>query len=61
MLFGERVAVYCENHTERLRSLKEIQIPQDIKAGGSYANRRALGSSLERCPFVGHFNDAFCS
>jgi hypothetical protein len=37
MLFGETVAVYCENHTEHTDTLCE-QNGERVKAGGTYSN-----------------------
>jgi hypothetical protein len=43
MLFGETIAVYCENHTEHTDTLFEqsAEIKHD-KAGGTYSNRWAF-------------------
>jgi hypothetical protein len=41
MLFGETVAVYCENHTEHTNTLCG-QNAVHVKAGGSYSNRWVL-------------------
>jgi hypothetical protein len=37
MLFGETVAVYCENHTEHTDTLYG-QSAEFVKAGGTYTN-----------------------
>jgi hypothetical protein len=43
MLFGETVAVYCENHTEHTYTLcgQNVEFWYD-KAGGTYSNHKAL-------------------
>jgi hypothetical protein len=41
MLFGEIVAVYCENHTEHTYTVSG-QNAEYVKAGGTYSNHRAL-------------------
>jgi hypothetical protein len=41
MLFGETVAVYCENHTERINTLWGEKA---VKANGIYNYRCALKS-----------------
>jgi hypothetical protein len=43
MLFGETVAVYCENHTEHTdtRCAKNEEF-ECVKAGGTYTNHWAL-------------------
>jgi hypothetical protein len=39
MLFGETVAVYCENHTEHTDTLSEQNVEfWCVKAGGTYTN-----------------------
>jgi hypothetical protein len=39
MLFGETVAVYCENHTEHTDALcGQNAAFQYVKAGGTYSN-----------------------
>jgi hypothetical protein len=39
MLFGERVAVYYENHTELTDTLRAQNTEfEGIKAGGTYSN-----------------------
>jgi hypothetical protein len=43
MLFGETVAVYCENHTEHKHALCGQNAEfQCAKAGGTYSNHWAL-------------------
>jgi hypothetical protein len=42
MLFGETVAVYCENHTEHKYTLWAECKVFYVKAGGTYRNQRAL-------------------
>jgi hypothetical protein len=43
MLFGETVAVYCENHTEHTDTLCGQNAEfWYVKAGGTYSNRWAL-------------------
>jgi hypothetical protein len=41
MLFGETVAVYCEDHTEHTDTLCG-QNAECVKAGGTYSNHWAL-------------------
>jgi hypothetical protein len=41
MLFGETVAVYCENHTEHTDALWGLNA-EYVKAGGTYTNHYAL-------------------
>jgi hypothetical protein len=41
MLFGETVAVYCENHTEQTNTLCG-QNAEYVKAGGTYSNHWSL-------------------
>jgi hypothetical protein len=41
MLFGEAVAVHCENHTEHENILCEKNA-EYVKAGGTYINHWAL-------------------
>jgi hypothetical protein len=43
MLFGETVAVYCDNHTEHTHTLcgQNAELWY-VKAGGTYSNHRAL-------------------
>jgi hypothetical protein len=41
MLFGEIVAVYCENHTEHTDTLCG-QNAEFVKAGGTYRNHWGL-------------------
>jgi hypothetical protein len=40
MMFGETVAVYCENHTEHTDTLCEQNVESfsEFKAGGTYIN-----------------------
>jgi hypothetical protein len=39
MLFGETIAVYCENHTEHSNTLCGQNVEfQCVKAGGTYTN-----------------------
>jgi hypothetical protein len=52
MLFGETVAVYCENHTEHTNTV----CGQDaefyyVKAGGTYSNHWAL----KGCTYSNHW------
>jgi hypothetical protein len=43
MLFGETVAVYCENHTEHTDTLCGQNVESwCVKAGGTYSNHWAL-------------------
>jgi hypothetical protein len=43
MLFGETVAVYCENHTEHTDTLcGQNAVLLYVKAGGIYSDRWAL-------------------
>jgi hypothetical protein len=43
MLFGETVAVYCENHTKHTNSLCEQNAElYYIKVGGTYSNHWTL-------------------
>jgi hypothetical protein len=43
MLFGETVAVYCDNHTEHTDTLcGKNAVFCFVKAGGTYSNRWAL-------------------
>jgi hypothetical protein len=43
MLFRERVAVYCENHTKHINTLYGHNAEfWCVKAGGTYSNHRAL-------------------
>jgi hypothetical protein len=43
MLFGETVAVYCENHTEHTNKLCGQNAEfWCVKADGTYSNQRAL-------------------
>jgi hypothetical protein len=43
MLFGETVAVYCENYTEHTNTLcGQNALFQCVKAGGTYSNHWAL-------------------
>jgi hypothetical protein len=43
MLFGETVAVYCENHKEHTNALRGQNAEfWCVKAGGTYSNRWAL-------------------
>jgi hypothetical protein len=43
MLFGETVAVYCENHTEHTNTLcGQNEEFWDVKASGTYTNHQAL-------------------
>jgi hypothetical protein len=43
MLFGETVAVYCENHTVPTSPLRGQNAEVwDVKAGGTYSNHWAL-------------------
>jgi hypothetical protein len=45
MLFGETVAVYCENHTEHTDTLCEQNAEiYYVKAGGTYSNQWILKS-----------------
>jgi hypothetical protein len=45
MLFGETVAVYCENHTEHADTLCGQNAGfWYVKAGGTYSNHWALKS-----------------
>jgi hypothetical protein len=40
MLFGETVAVYCENHTEHTNTLRGQNVEFFyVKAGGTYSNQ----------------------
>jgi hypothetical protein len=43
MLFGETVAVYCENHTEHINAFcgQNAEI-LSVKASGTYSNHLAL-------------------
>jgi hypothetical protein len=42
-LFGETVAVYCENHAEHTNTLCGQNVGQlNVKAGGTYSHRRLL-------------------
>jgi hypothetical protein len=41
MLFGETVAVYCENHTENTNTLCGLNA-EYVKAGGTYSDHWAL-------------------
>jgi hypothetical protein len=41
MLFGETVAVYCENHMEQIQGGQNIGFFY-VKAGGTYSYRCAL-------------------
>jgi hypothetical protein len=43
MLFGEIIAVYCENHTEHTNTLfgQNAEFP-NVKVGGTYSYRFAL-------------------
>jgi hypothetical protein len=43
MLFGETVAVYCENHTEHVNTLRGVNLEiSNIEACGTYSNHCAL-------------------
>jgi hypothetical protein len=43
MLFGETVAVYCENHTEHTDTVRENNTEfLYFKTGGTYSNHWAL-------------------
>jgi hypothetical protein len=43
MLFGETVAVYCENHTEHTDTLRGQNVEfWCVKAGATYTNHYAL-------------------
>jgi hypothetical protein len=43
MRFGETVAVYCENHTERTHTVRGQNAEFGyVKAGGTYSNHSAL-------------------
>jgi hypothetical protein len=43
MLFGERVAVYCENHMENIDTLFGQNAEfRYVKAGGTYSNHKDL-------------------
>jgi hypothetical protein len=43
MLFGETVAVYCENHTEHTNILRGQNAESwCVKEGGTYSNHWAL-------------------
>jgi hypothetical protein len=42
MLFGETVAVYCENHTEHTNTLCGQNAESLYKASGAYSNRWTL-------------------
>jgi hypothetical protein len=58
MLFGETVAVYCENHTEHTDTLcgQNVKFPC-VKIGGTYSNHWALkGFQLVflRCQRLGY-------
>jgi hypothetical protein len=45
MLFGETVAVYCENHKKHTNILRGKNVWfLYVKAGGTYSNRWALNS-----------------
>jgi hypothetical protein len=48
MLFRETVAVYCENHTEHMNTLRGQNAEfQCVKAGGTYNNHWALEGSIK--------------
>jgi hypothetical protein len=42
MLFGEIIAVYCENHTTHANTLFREAPELYVKAGGTYNNHWAL-------------------
>jgi hypothetical protein len=43
MLFRETVAVYCENHTEHINTLRGNNVEfWYVKAGGTYSDHWAL-------------------
>jgi hypothetical protein len=45
MLFGERVAVYCENHTEHTNTVQGHNVEfWYVKEGGTYSNHWDLKS-----------------